>query len=135
MNKTQNKGFTLIELMIVVAVIGILSAIAYPSYTQYVLRAKRGDAKAALLSVQLAEEKYRANNVSYGTLAELGLDPMVSSDEYYDITIPAAPTASAYSITATPKSPHADVYCTTLVINQNGDKTATGSDLANCWNK
>ncbi len=138
MNKTQNKGFTLIELMIVVAIIGILASIAYPSYQEYVLRARRGDAKATLLSVQLAQEKYRANNVSYGTLINLGLSAgttMISPDEYYNITIPAAPTASAYSITATPKSPHADAKCATLVINQDGVKTATGTDAANCWKK
>jgi len=136
MNTTfHKKGFTLIELMITVAIISILASVAYPSYTQYVLRAKRGDAKAALLSVQLAEEKYRANNPSYGTLAQLGLDPMTSSDGYYTITIPAAPTGAVYSITATPKSPHADAYCATLVINQDSVKTATGTDSNNCWNK
>jgi len=131
MNQSRKLGFTLIELMIVVAVIGILSSIAYPSYTQYVLQAKRGDAKAALLSVQLAEEKYRANNPSYGTLAQLGLDPMTSSDGYYTITIPAAPTGAVYSITATPI--HTDAYCATLVINQDSVKTATGTDSSNCW--
>jgi len=135
MKTFKNNGFTLIELMIVVAVIGILASIAYPSYQEYVLRAKRGDAKAALLSVQLAEEKYRANNVSYGTLAQLGLGAMVSSDGYYDITIPTTPTAAAYSITATPKSPHADAKCATLVIDQDGVKTAFGTDAANCWKK
>jgi len=126
----NNKGFTLIELMITVAIIGILAGIAYPSYTEYVLRAKRGDAKAALLSVQLAQEKYRANNTTYGTLAQIGATAS-SPDGNYAITIPVTPTSTAYSVTATPV--HTDAYCATLVINQDGTKSATGTDATHCW--
>jgi len=131
MKHSRMTGFTLIELMIVIAIIGTLASIAYPSYTEYVLRAKRGDAKAALLSVQLAQEKYRANNVTYGTLVQVG-SASTSPDGYYTIAI-SGNTATAYVITATPKSPHADSYCTTFVINQDGTKTATGSDSTHCW--
>jgi len=116
--------------MITVAIIGILAGIAYPSYTEYVLRAKRGDAKAALLSVQLAQEKYRANNTTYGTLAQIGATAS-SPDGNYAITIPVTPTSTAYSVTATPV--HTDAYCATLVINQDGTKSATGTDATHCW--
>ena len=66
MNKTsKNKGFTLIELMIVVVIIGILAGIAYPAYQEYIFKGRRADAKAGLLSLQLAQEKFRANCIEY----------------------------------------------------------------------
>lgn len=132
MNKSGNKkGFTLIELMIVVAIVGILASIAYPSYTAYVLRAKRGDAKAGLLSAQLAQEKWRANHTTYGSITDIGVSN-TSPDGYYAIAV-FDNTASAYTATATPN--HADSYCTKLLIDQDGNKTATGSDSSNCWKK
>jgi len=122
------EGFSLIELMISVAIIGILAGIAYPSYTEYVLKGKRGDAKAALLSVQLAQEKYRANNTAYGSTSAIGITS--SPDGYYSIAV-SGESSTAYIVTATPG--HTDAYCTTLVINQDGTKSATGTDAAHCW--
>lgn len=105
------KGFTLIELMMAVAVIGILAAIAYPSYTEYVMKARRADAKAGLLSLQLAQEKYRANCVQYATglhattyscgggsfnLVHVNSSP----DGHYALSIVSA-SATAYTLRAT----------------------------------
>ena len=140
MNKSCNKkGFTLIELMIVVAVIGILASIAYPSYTEYVLRAKRGDAKAGLLAVQLAQEKYRANNTTYA--ADLGLlgytangGVYLSPDNNYQLTILAAPAVSGSFFAATATPVHADADCGTFAANQDG-KYHTGYASAICWSK
>jgi type IV pilus assembly protein PilE len=124
-------GFTLMELMIVVAIIGILAAIAYPSYTEYVTRSKRSDAKAALLQVQLAEEKWRANHTSYGSSADIGIS--ASPDGHYTITY-ADIGANSYTITAKPT--FTDAKCNWLSIDQNGVKTITGTDsVANCWGK
>ncbi len=130
--KEFNKGFTLIELMITVAIIGILAAIVMPSYVEYVLRAKRADAKAALLSGQLAEEKWRANNTTYGSLANIGISS-TSQDGYYTIAV-SGTSATAYTISAAPKSPFTDSKCGTLTINESDVKIATG-DNAYCWGK
>lgn len=127
-------GFTLVELMIVMAVIGILAAIGYPAYQNYVIRAKRADGKAALLAVQLAEEKWRANHTSYTTaLDSTGLNIGTSSPNgHYTISVSST---NGYTVTAAP-SGFSDAKCGNLGINQAGTKTVTGSDsVANCWGK
>ena len=126
-------GFTLLELMLVVVIIGILASIAYPSYRDFVLRAKRSEGKAALLKVQLAQEKYRANNINYGSLAQLGLSTS-SPTGYYSITVNLSLTENAYTASATPN--FIDTNCDILSITQVDTKTVSGNDSAkNCWGK
>lgn len=103
MNK--QKGFTLIELMIVVAIVGIISAIAYPSYEQYVIRSKRNEAMAALTNAVQAMERYRAANFSYEVndgLATIFATtvPVDGGAAYYNLTLTSS--ATTYTITATP---------------------------------
>jgi len=134
MENKINKGFTLIELMIVVAVIGILAGIAYPSYQDYILRAKRGDGKAAILSAQLAQEKYRANNITY-----LAVASTASTDGNYNyaVTIGALTAASTdYTIIATPV--FTDAKCGNLILtvaSSTETKSASAGSVADCWNK
>ena len=125
-------GFTLIELMITVAIVGILAAIAYPSYTEYVIRSKRADGKAVLLQLQLAQEKWRANHTTYASKTDLGIS--TSPDGYYTVNNFTDVTGTTYTITASPG--FTDGKCGNLGINQDGVKSETGTDTAqNCWGK
>ena len=129
MNYKGQQGFTLLELMIVTAIIGILAGIAYPSYQSQIQTSRRSDAKKTLLTVQLAEEKWRANNTSYTTdLTDLDISA-TSPDGYYDISVTAA-DASTYTISADPKGLQVhDTDCDPITINQDGIKTPASG----CW--
>ena len=137
-NEKRGAGFTLIELMITVAVVGILAAIAYPSYTEYVTRAKRADGKAALLQAQLAQEKWRANNTSYSnSLSDIGVSTS-SPDGHYTVAVSGTPTATTYTILATP-SGFTDSECGVFAANENGKTTSstqtTTAKVQECWGK
>jgi type IV pilus assembly protein PilE len=127
-------GFTLIESMIAVAILGILISIAYPSYTNYVKQAKRADGKSALLNAQMAQEKYRTTHTTYGTTLEAIDVSGTSPDGYYTIAIAGTPNATTYTMTATPRSPFTDSTCGTFAVNQDG-KAYTGYASADCWKK
>ncbi|NRP35597.1 Fimbrial protein precursor [Marinobacterium sp. xm-d-579] len=136
----HQKGFTLIELMIVVTIIGILAAIAYPAYQDYVLRAKRGDAMNGLAALRIAQEKYRANNVSFATDSSsvLGEDLSVSPEGYWSISVvsgASAPTESLYYLSAVPKSPHTDSTCTEFIADRAGAVDVSTAPLDTCWER
>ncbi len=144
----RSSGFTLMELMIVVVIIVILTSIAYPSYTAYITKAKRSDAKAALLQMQIAQEKYRANCPQYATAIGATMSCVTgnytlvgsttSPDGYYTIAISGTPTATAYTVTAAPKSPFTDATCGTFAVNKDGKTTSTSvqttaAKVTECW--
>lgn len=141
MNIKNNTGFTLIEVMIVVVIIGVIAAIALPSYLDFTKRARRSDGKAALLAIQLAEEKYRANNPDYGSLTELSYtDPYISPEGYYSITVTnvdaSGATPSSYTATAAPTSKNTQNTddCGSFVATSSDSYTAGGDDDI-CWLK
>jgi type IV pilus assembly protein PilE len=128
--KTRFGGFTLIELMIVVVIIGILAAIALPAFQDYVRKSRRAEALSEMLDIQLQEEKWRANNVKYAVMpTSVG----AGDSAYYDFTLSA--TTNSYTITATPlgaqlKDRQDGVACTSLTLNQSSEKTPS-----ECWRK
>jgi type IV pilus assembly protein PilE len=136
------RGFTLIELMIVVAIIGILAAIALPSYQSYVQRTHRADAQSALSQLAQSMEEAYARNYTYTGLADGGADTgepsaaMRGSNEvdFYNITIGAA-GANSYTLLATPTGSQTNDRCGTLSIDDTGVKEAKkdGSVVPDCW--
>ena len=127
------QAFTLIELMIVVAIIAILTAIAIPAYTHYVMVGRRSDAVAALTQAQNDMESCYAQYDSYqpGTGSCPAIQPQ-SPQGYYDIATSNL-GAATYTITATPIGPQAgDTGCTSLSTNQTLQHLWTGTS-ARCW--
>ncbi len=137
-------GFSLIELMIVVVIIGIIAAFAYPSYTKYVTNTNRGAAKSCLMEVANYMERFKTTNLrydqdangnkidSFGDLPDF--DCVNQTSRNYSYTFKnGKPTQTKYTIVATPIGTQLaqDTKCGTLSINQSGVKTA--NNVGACW--
>ena len=129
----RQKGFTLIELMIVVAVIAVLAAIAFPSYQGHMQRTRRAAAAACVLEQVQFMERYYTTNMKY-TDATLPAASTCRADlaAFYTVALSGAPNGTTYTLRATPVTGSAQVRddCKTLQINQAGTKSLVGSTKA-----
>jgi type IV pilus assembly protein PilE len=150
--KAKLRGFTLIELMIVVVIVGVLAAIALPAYQDFIRKGRRADALTKLLNAQLQEEKWRANNSRYAvTAASIGSP----SSDYYTLMSPVVAATNSYTLVFIPiankgqeKDKQYGVDCGIgLYIDQNGEKghyssTPSSANIntgkvtpSECWRK
>ena len=141
----RNAGFTLIETMVTLAIAGVLSSVAYPSLEGQVMRARRSDALVALLQAQLAHERFRANDASYGSLADAGVRP-TSPAGYYRIAVVSSDAAGFELLASAVTGQARDTRCrhlrlaladATLTYASGRDTTTTNSADANraCWSR
>lgn len=140
MARRFQKGFTLIELMITVAVIGILAAVAYPAYTDYIVRGNRSAAQSFMYAIANKQEQIMLDSRQYAaSLAATNLTLPTELSGKYTVTVTSDMTTTppSYLITATPQGGQAtnDTKCGVMTLNQRGVKTEAGTanSAADCW--
>lgn len=147
-SRKSHRGFTLVELMITVAIIGILSAIAFPSYMQYIVRTNRSAAESFMFNVANKQEQSMLNARSYFSVATgvpaewtaVSITVPTEVSKNYTMTVTAVNTGTppTYTVTATPiaggTQATSDTKCATLTLTQDGTKGKTGTgSVSNCW--
>jgi len=129
------RGVSLMELMIVVVIVGILAAIAYPNYRDFAARAKRNEAKAILLEIAQNEERFYLQNSRYGTLTELGYaaNTFNTDTDSYSVTVNGANAVNFDAQTTYLKGGTEAGKCLTFNIDGRGSQTS--GPLDDCWTR
>jgi len=131
------RGVTLLELMIVTVIIGILAAIAYPNYREFVSRAKRNEAKAALLQIAQNQERFYLQNNTYTMdMTQLGFPvgcPFITDSESYSVCVTAADANDFTAVATYRKADNEAGKCQTFNIDGRGGKTS--APHADCWTR
>ena len=135
----RNRGFTLIELMVVLAVIAILAAIAVPSFTRQVQRSHRADAARGLSELQLRQERWRASNPKYlgtdSTAANKTLFGALPTSDYYTFVLDSAESPTDFTVKATPIGSQAnDSDCNPMKISVTAGVVQKTPTTGRCWN-
>jgi len=142
MKYTRTRGFTLVELMIVIAIIGILAAIGYPTYQDQVRSTRRADCEGVLMEAANAIERfYTANGTYTGATAGTNFPnrcPIDGGTAFYNIGVAIPGAGTSYLLTATRAAgPQASDKCGNLTLSNTGKKdvasASTGYDANNCW--
>jgi type IV pilus assembly protein PilE len=132
-------GITLLELLIVLVIIGIMAAIAYPNYRQYAARAKRNEAKAALLLIAQNQERFYLQNNTYTTdMTQLGFAAAganLTDSGTYSVSVTAADANNFSAVALYQKADDEAGRCPTFTIDGRGGKTSPDGTYADCWTR
>ncbi|WP_341503067.1 type IV pilin protein [Gallaecimonas sp. GXIMD4217] len=135
----KQRGFTLMELMITVAIVGIIAAVAYPSYTAHLAKSRRAQAQAELVRLVNLQEQYYLDHRSYaGDLTKLGeaANPLSVAEGHFSISATASAGTMTLTAAAGSDQQKLDGDCAKLMITHAGSKTSknkSGGDSNGCW--
>jgi len=132
MNRRYPSGFTLVELMIVVAIIAIIASIAYPNYREHVIKTRRVAATACLMELSQAVERHYTTRLTYAGATLPASACRTETQAHYGYALNV--DGNGHVVTAAPTAAQTDSKCGTLTINQTGTRTKTGTaSVAECW--